>query len=391
MKKLALLAFSLLFLSGCRVDTIVQGEGRITSPSGSFDCNHSGGNCTQQYSAPVTEILTASPSPGYVFTGWKGCSYLSLQSCDTPVTQSAIEDDLKWTVTAQFEPVQPPIQETTYSYNALGQRITKTVEGITTIFQYDLEGKLIAELDATGRPVRQHIHLNEQPVAQVSSDPDNGTTSVQYAHTDHLGTPTLLTDENQNVVVDIESTGFGEGFVDFSTVEYFRRFPGQYKDKESGLNYNYFRDYDPTTGRYVQSDPLGLEGGLNTYAYVGSNPFVYADPYGLEWYRPASHPFKAGREGSPLVQPGYGGDPYFHGGYIDDYVPAGHTFATYHDELVGFLVNDKEWPDLVANIPTMSLAYTAAFWRELLNSLGITIPLPDPSRMHDTLCSIAKN
>lgn len=59
------------------------------------------------------------------------------------------------------------------------------------------------------------------------------------------------------------------------------RFPGQYYDQESGLNYNYFRDYDPAMGRYVQSDPIGLGGGLNTFGYVGANSLVNIDPYGL--------------------------------------------------------------------------------------------------------------
>ena len=60
-----------------------------------------------------------------------------------------------------------------------------------------------------------------------------------------------------------------------------RILPGQYFDKETGLAYNYFRDYDPQTGRYVQSDPIGLEGAINPYLYVEAAPTIALDAEGL--------------------------------------------------------------------------------------------------------------
>ena len=87
----------------------------------------------------------------------------------------------------------------------------------------------------------------------------------------------------------------------------------------------------------------------------------------MDWFRPANHPYKAGRPGT-FVEPGRDAAGNLNlGGYIDDYVPAGHTFASMHDSLVGILTNNSI-PDWLANIPTMPAAYAYAFTNELLNS-----------------------
>src|SRR5690606_6129685 len=74
---------------------------------------------------------------------------------------------------------------------------------------------------------------------------------------------------------------FGKAAVTTGTVINNLRFPGQYFDAETNLHYNYFRDYDPSTGRYIQSDPIGLISGFNTYLYANANPNIIIDPLGL--------------------------------------------------------------------------------------------------------------
>ena len=116
---------------------------------------------------------------------------------------------------------------------------------------------------------------------------------IYSVHADHLGTPQKMIDANQALVWDAVYTPFGQVHSITGTATNNQRFPGQYADVETGFNYNYFRDYDPTTCRYVQSDPIGLGGGLNTFAYVYGNPLRWSDPYGL--FIP-SHHAEASRE-----------------------------------------------------------------------------------------------
>lgn len=111
---------------------------------------------------------------------------------------------------------------------------------------------------------------------------------VYYIHPDHLNTPRLVADETQKTVWTWDQAEpFGntapneDPDQDSTTFTLNLRFPGQYFDRETNLNYNYFRDYDSSIGRYAQSDPVGLRGGINSYDYVGGNPLSNVDPMGL--------------------------------------------------------------------------------------------------------------
>ncbi len=184
-----------------------------------------------------------------------------------------------------------------YYHNALGQRVAKYVaaSGQWTYYVYDLDGKLLVEQPGNSTAHRDYVYLDALPLAliDVPVNPATQATKAYAIHTDHLGTPMRLTDTTGTVVWALDSTpfdaihgafGLPNEDVDLNgtSITYNARFPGQYFDAETGLNYNYFRDYDPGTGRYIQSDPIGLAGGLNTYGYVGGNPLSAIDPFGLQ-------------------------------------------------------------------------------------------------------------
>ncbi len=89
-----------------------------------------------------------------------------------------------------------------------------------------------------------------------------------------------MTDATGTTVWQADYTPFGRAIVTVNTVTNNLRLPGQYYNSETAFYYHYFRDYDPTTGRYIASDPIGLSGGLNTYLYVEANPTAASDPTG---------------------------------------------------------------------------------------------------------------
>jgi RHS repeat-associated protein len=190
-----------------------------------------------------------------------------------------------------------------YVYNGKGQRVKKYTQNGTkcTIYHYDQNGLLIAESTSTGTVKAEYVYLNGQPLAKFEGN------NVYYYHSDHLGTSMLMTDETGTTVWEGEYLPFGEVLSVTGPVTNNLRFPGQYYDGETGLHYNYFRDYKPEIGRYVEADPIletinnyntnnsiCAEAGLtksilrftpkpqylHPYVYAYNNPIVFYDPDG---------------------------------------------------------------------------------------------------------------
>jgi RHS repeat-associated protein len=175
-----------------------------------------------------------------------------------------------------------------YRYNGKGERVRKTMPGEDIVTVYDEAGRWIGDYTPDGQAIQQAIWLDDLPVGLLVG---HGTSQkLYYIQPDALGTPRVLIDPDRDVAVwrwELEGDAFGDHAPnqdpDNDGVQFVfdMRFPGQRFDSASGLNDNYFRDYDASTGRYSQSDPIGLAGGISTYGYVSGNPMTRIDPSGL--------------------------------------------------------------------------------------------------------------
>ncbi len=178
-----------------------------------------------------------------------------------------------------------------YGYSPDGRRLYKDNGTEQRLFVHDEQGLLLGEYRATATSwslVAEYVWLGELPVATIKPDPANpNATQVYRIEPDHLGTPRRVADSQNNTVWRWSSAPFGDtvpnedpsGSGQNFTLNL--RFAGQYFDRESGMHYNFNRYYNSKDGRYISSDPIGLEGGINTYIYVGGNPINYIDPLGL--------------------------------------------------------------------------------------------------------------
>lgn len=166
----------------------------------------------------------------------------------------------------------------TYYVGPEGQRLRKTVSGTSTYFAPDSAGPLMAESQGGGWS--DYLWLNGRLIGRINGG------QVLAIHDDQVGRPEVMTDPSRAIVWRARNFAFDRTVTVANAVPLNLGFPGQYYDAESGLWNNGFRDYCPSCGRYIESDPLGLAAGVNTYAYVKGNPISRIDPLGLEDYYP---------------------------------------------------------------------------------------------------------
>lgn len=273
--------------------------------------SNSGAPTTRTYTTdPASNRLLALDNPGRTLTpdaagnvvsDRQGLTYLNF-TIDLMGRIAAIEgtrDGARYLTTA-------------YAHDAAGQRVLKKAlaerlcinrsdrgscmtvpvpAGTGVVYAYDQAGRLLGEYRLQdGAVLREYVWLQDMPVAVI--DGTAGSPQIYYVQTDHLGTPRTVIDRAGVQRWSWMAEPFGnsapvEDPVGFGAFRLNLRMPGQYFDAESGLAYNWHRSYDAGVGRYTQSDPIGLQGGINTYAYVENQPTKYSDPTGL--YIPGVH------------------------------------------------------------------------------------------------------
>jgi len=174
--------------------------------------------------------------------------------------------------------------QASYRHNAAGQRVLQRVGTDKALHLHGEGGEWLGSYGASGVPTQQVVWLGSRPVGMIQAG------KLFYIESDHLGSPRAVIDPLRDVAVwrwSLLGEAFGKGEVaedpdqDGALQAFDLRFPGQRHDSASDLNYNYHRDYDAATGRYVESDPVGMAAGSSTYGYVGGMPLNAYDPRGL--------------------------------------------------------------------------------------------------------------
>ena len=192
-------------------------------------------------------------------------------------TQYTYDTENRLTKVEDFVAGNPtPTATSTYRYDGLGRRIEKVANGQTRRYIYDGEDILL-EYDGSNVLQARYTHGPgiDEPIAVTKAG------STFFYHQDGLGTVTELTDSIGATAKSYSYDAYGNIVDQTGTVEQPYSYTGREFDTESGLSYYRARYFDPSSGRFLQKDPIGLSGGINLYGYVSNNPVNLTDPFGL--------------------------------------------------------------------------------------------------------------
>ncbi|MCB9654639.1 MAG: RHS repeat protein [Deltaproteobacteria bacterium] len=230
------------------------------------------GDATRTFTidANSNRLLSSTPGPTQ-YTQYTQYTYDATGALVSDGTRTLTYDSLGRVVGATMSTTRA---RATYARNGRGERVAKSVNGLTTRFFYDPSGRLLGEYTDSGAPIQEYVYLGNLPVAILRPR------GIYYIKADELATPRAVVDAKGKTVWSWARRPFG-ATPPSGSFKLNLRYPGQYYDAETGLFENHHRIYDPELGRYLQSDPTGLAGGLNTYAYANGNPIMVADPLGL--------------------------------------------------------------------------------------------------------------
>jgi len=263
------------------LDRLTSGADGTITRGWSYDAN--GNRLTETGTSPST--YTISPTSNQI-TGISGALARTYGYDAAGNTTSYSSMTATYNNAGRLKTVSNGSATETLIYNVLGQRIeTSGGAAGTVLYWYDEQGHLLGEYDGSGNLIEETVWLGDIPVATLR--PSSSSVTIYYVHTDQLNTPRQVTRPADNAQM---WTWFSDPFgtdaansnpAGAGTFAYDLRLPGQIFDGEVGLHLNYFRDYDPAAGRYIQGDPIGLSGGMNPYAYAYGNPLSNSDPSGL--------------------------------------------------------------------------------------------------------------